>query len=112
QLEKWLDQLDRRRPTAILCDGAHKAEIIGRTFKESGVAVPQQLSILACEPASATQPLAGDIARVELPLAEIGRQGALLLHKVHCDPSMPPASDLRVPARLIEGWSVARHDHQ
>jgi DNA-binding LacI/PurR family transcriptional regulator len=94
------------RPSALICDGAHKAEFVMRTLREGGISVPQDISVMACEAVLPSKTLVNELSRVQMPIAEIGRHGALLLHKIVSEPGML-SSDIRLAATLIEGATTA-----
>ena len=91
-------------PTALFTPEFDWADGICRVLRQAQIEVPKQISILGYEPvshAARTQ----NFTRIELPMMEVGRQGALLLHRIASKQPMESA-ELKISPSLIEGWST------
>lgn len=103
----WLRDLGGRT-TAVFCDSQLKAEMLVRALRESGLRVPEDMSVLVCgADLSLTLFDANETwTRIERPVGEIGRQGAALLQRMVSEPRTPH-TQIRLAAPWIDGWSVA-----
>jgi LacI family transcriptional regulator len=103
-VKRWLIRLNPR-PTAIyVAEGNTEAAVLA-ALREMGVAVPRDMSVVTCE-YDTEEINSRETTRIQLPITEIGRQGALLLN---CLVTRKPVAslELRVAPKLIEGWSTA-----
>jgi len=100
---QWLKNADPM-PTAVFSPELNWAAELCRALKQSGLEVPNDVSLLACESVfheGSTQ----NFSRIGLPMTEVGRQGALLLYKLVLQPDMKP-NDVMIAPSLSEGWST------
>jgi DNA-binding LacI/PurR family transcriptional regulator len=104
RLRSWLEYLGER-PSAIFCAEPGKAELLMRVMKEAGLRVPEDCSVMGCE-APMGLPVQPTFARLELPVAEVGVEGAKLLHKLVIDGPRVTSSTVRLAATLCDGWSA------
>jgi DNA-binding LacI/PurR family transcriptional regulator len=102
-LRAWLNELGEP-PTAIFCTEPSKMDLILRPLREAGIEVPRQMSLLSCEVASAQTSNSG-LTRIEMPMAEVGRQGAMLLHKIVTEARVA-SCQIKLTPTLVEGWST------
>ena len=87
-LVDWLRDADPM-PSAVFASEYDWAPWVHLMLKEAGIEVPKQISVLGYESASmATQ--RENFTRIELPMNEVGRRGALSLHGIVMKPG--PAS--------------------
>jgi len=106
QVGSWLQGLNQR-PTAIVTSEMRKADKLLKAFRELGIDVPREVSLVGCE-ASAMEILQSDLTRIDMPIDEMGRQGAMLLQKIVTQPAPVASSDIRLSPTLIESWSSSR----
>jgi len=102
-LRAWLRELGEP-PTAIFCTEPSKMDFILRPLREAGIEIPRQMSLLSCEVASAQTSSSG-LTRIEMPMAEVGRQGAMLLHKIVTEARVA-SCQIKLTPTLVEGWST------
>ena len=91
-------------PTALLSSEPNWGPEMYRVLRQAQIEVPVDMSLLACEPDSVGAK-SQNFTRLELPMAEVGRQGARLLRKMTLNPRMEPAT-VMIPPSLIQGWST------
>lgn len=102
---EWLKRNDLM-PTAVFIPEPSAAAAVELDFKRWHVEVPHQSNLLACEFTSS--PATGEnFTRIEWPMAEIGHQGARLLHRLATERNVPPA-EITIPPTLVQGWSTGR----
>jgi LacI family transcriptional regulator len=100
QVVSWLRQFDPM-PTAAFVSEFDMAGTVFRLLRASDIAVPGDISLVAYElPSLATTNQ--NFSRVELPMSEVGRQGALLLHQIATQPKQA-AQEVTVAPRWAEG---------
>jgi len=100
---EWLRK-SGAKPTALFSPELIWAPEICRVLKSAGMDVPKDVSILACQPASGMA-RSQKFSRIELPMAEVGRQGAMLLHRIVSGERVD-SSELKISPSLVEGWST------
>jgi len=102
-LKVWLRNL-KQQPTALFSTEPGVSDRLLRALRELEIEVPRDLSLLACEVADSGA-INSDLTRIEWPITELGRQGALLLHR--CVVERPPARrEIKLSPTLIEGHST------
>jgi len=104
--ELIIEWLRNTGPTAVFTPEFDWASEMCRILKQTRVQVPKEISLLAYEPVSPTA-RAHPFARIELPMDEVGKQGAMLLHQMVLDPRGEPR-EIKIPPLLIEGWSTGQ----
>ena len=104
RLVEWLRNADPM-PSAVFASEYDWAPWTHIALKEAKIEVPEQISILGYETASLTT-RRENFTRIELPMTEVGRRGALLLHRIASGPG-GETSETRIAASLIEGWSTS-----
>jgi LacI family transcriptional regulator len=104
ELKNWFDYLGER-PSAIFCAEPGKAELLVRELNQAGVRVPEDCSVLGCE-APMGIPVPPTHARLDLPVDDVGVEGAKLLHKLVTDGPRVVSSTVRLAAALHDGWSA------
>jgi DNA-binding LacI/PurR family transcriptional regulator len=103
-LSRWL----KARPlvTAIITSEFGWTGEVCATLGRLGLRVPQDISVLGCEPVSrSSQHMM--FSHVALPMQEIGRQGARLLRQCVTDPDTAPAR-LDISPALVSGHTACR----
>jgi DNA-binding LacI/PurR family transcriptional regulator len=103
RLIDWLRNADPM-PSAVFASEFEFAPWVQAMLNEAQIHVPQDISVLGYESASFA-PKSQYLTRIELPMAEVGRQGALLLHRVATTPYVE-FSELKMSPSLIEGGST------
>jgi len=105
-VKEWLHDLGGYRPTAIVCSEPAGGRILRQMVSEFGFDVPRDMSLITFELAGekATPP---DLTRLELPLDEVGRHGAMLLQRVVREPRLA-SSDMKLAATFIDRGSMCR----
>jgi len=104
RLIDWLRNADPM-PSAVFASEYDWAPWVHVMLKEARIEVPREISLLGYGiAASATR--RENFTRIELPMTEVGRQGALLLHRVASE-SHVGSSEVKIPPSLIEGWSTS-----
>jgi DNA-binding LacI/PurR family transcriptional regulator len=91
-------------PTALFIPEFIGAAALCRIFKQAQVDVPGQISIIVGDYAASVAK-GNNLTRIDLPMAEVGRQGALLLHRIVLGPRAGPR-EVKIFPTLIEGWST------
>jgi LacI family transcriptional regulator len=99
-----LDWLKTSGATALFTAGSSWATSIWRLLQEAPLRVPEDISLVAYECASTTA-AAQNFTRVELPMAEVGSQGVVLLHKIVFGADVA-LGEKNIPPTLVEGWST------
>jgi LacI family transcriptional regulator len=105
RVRQWLDDFGASPPTAIFAGEFRKTELLLKVLRSIGVDVPRQISLISYE-AAANDFQVSDLTRVVVPLDEMGRQAALMLHKIVTDGSQVESSEIRLAPTLIQGWST------
>ena len=100
---QWLNSTGSM-PTALFTPEVDWAVAVHRVLSQSQIRVPEDVSILACEPNSQAA-RNQKFTRIELPIAEIGRQGVFLLHRIVSEPNVE-AGEIKITPTMIEGWST------
>ena len=102
-LKVWLRNL-KQQPTALFSTEPGVSDRLLRALRELEIEVPRDLSLLACEVADSGA-INSDLTRIEWPITELGRQGALLLHR--CVVERPPARrEIKLSPGLVERHST------
>jgi DNA-binding LacI/PurR family transcriptional regulator len=92
-------------PTAVFASEFDWASWVHVMLKEAEIEVPDQISVLGYETASpSTQ--RENFTRIELPMTEVGREGAMLLHRIASNRRVESA-DMKISPSLIEGCSTS-----
>jgi len=103
RLVDWLRNSDPM-PSAVFASEFDFAPWVQATLKEAQINVPTDISVLGCESASlATK--SQNLTRIELPMTEVGRQGALLLHSLASEARVE-SSEVKISPSLIQGGST------
>jgi LacI family transcriptional regulator len=103
-LVEWLRDCSPM-PTAVFASEFDWAPWVHGMLRDARIEVPRQISVLGYETASpATE--RENFTRIELPMTEVGREGALLLHRV-ASGARVQSREVRISPSLIEGWSTA-----
>jgi len=102
---EWLQGFDQM-PTAAFMPDFGVALAFHPIFKTSQSAALRETSLLTC---SATPPdgIGQGFSRIDLPMSEVGRHGALLLHQLVTE-SRVERTEVMISPSLIEGGST-RH---
>ena len=102
QLIEWL-RSSGAMPSAIFASEFEFASWIQAMLKEARIQVPTDISVLGYESADAAARFQ-NLTRIELPMREVGREGALLLHRVATSAQVG-SKESKISASLIEGGS-------
>src|ERR1051326_2614480 len=99
----WLQSL-HPMPTAVFMPEIGLAQTLHPIFRLSQSAVLKEISVLSC---GATPPdgMGSDLMRIDLPMSEVGRQGALLLHRLVAE-SRVESGEVKISPSLVEGGST------
>ena len=96
-----------KRPTAIIAAGNRILVGVLRAVQQSGVSIPNELSLIGCDQTDLARLYPGPITLIERDIEEIGRTAAqLLLERLGGDGERPPQR-ISFPTRLILGGSCA-----
>jgi LacI family transcriptional regulator len=102
QMVEWLRN-SGSMPSAVFTPELDLAPTVRVAFKAAQIEVPQDISLLGYECFSlATK--RESFTRIELPVAEVGRKGALLLHRLAS--GQRAESEINISPSLIEGRST------
>jgi DNA-binding LacI/PurR family transcriptional regulator len=104
RLADWLQNADPM-PTAVFASEFEWAQWVHGVLRDARIHVPRQISVLGYETTSPTAQR-DKFTRIELPMAEVGREGALLLHRITSGANVR-SREVRISPSLIEGWSTA-----
>jgi LacI family transcriptional regulator len=97
----------RNRPTAIIAAGNRILVGVLKAIQQRQVAIPRDLSLIACDRSDVALLYPGPITLIDRPVEEIGRTAAqLLLERLggHAD---RPAQRIQFPTHLILGGSCS-----
>ena len=103
KFHKWLRASDPM-PTALFAPEPATATNLQRTLKLANLEVPTHVSVLTCELESSTAVKEG-FTRIILPMSAVGREGALLLHRIGSGLERK-AVETKIAPTLTEGWST------
>jgi len=92
--------------TAVFAADPVWVSVLARSLRQAGIEVPQQVSLMGCETPSLAV-AEQDFTRIELPMVEVGRQGALLLHRLATG-TQKDSDEIKVAPTLVEGWSTIK----
>jgi LacI family transcriptional regulator len=98
------------RPTAIIAAGNRVLVGVLRAFQQHSVAVPGDMSLIACDQTDLARLYPGPITLIDRDVAEIGRTAAQVLLERLTDGRDRPAQRISFPTRLILGGSCAAVD--
>ena len=108
--ESYLAAMDFFRnkeiPSAIVCDNDLKAWGVMDAVKDSGLTVPEDVSVIGFDNITACTHMAPPLTTVEHPRKEIGYQGGKLLLKIIKEKIK--GKNLEVPIRLIKRKSCKK----
>ncbi len=96
------------RPTAVLTTDSPLTLQVLRRFKEIGLSVPDDISLLGFDDAAWIPVIDPPVTVIEQPAYDIGyRAAGLLIESIEGNREMSEAASVILPARLIERSSVA-----
>jgi len=108
--ERFVTWMREVRPTALFSPENQWTAETFAALRDAALHVPRDVSVLACEYGS-MDVTHQKLSRVELPMAEVGRQGAATLRRLAGEQSEAEANlarrwVTRIPPTLVEGWSA------
>jgi LacI family transcriptional regulator len=95
----------RKRPTAIIAAGNRILVGVLRAIQQQGVAIPRDLSLIACDRSDVALLYPGPITLIDRPVEEIGRTAAQILLERLGGEANRPARRISFPTHLILGGS-------
>jgi len=95
------------RPTAVIAAGNRVLVGVLRAFQQRSVAIPGDMSLIACDQTDLARLYPGPITLIDRDVAEIGRTAAQVLLERLTDGRDRPAQRISFPTRLILGGSCA-----
>ena len=99
----WLRSLDPM-PTALFVPAIGAAANLYRLLRAAGVEAPRDISILDYEVASPAV-MGQPFTRIKMPMSEVGRHGAILLHRLALGLPVEPG-ELKIPPVFVENGST------
>jgi DNA-binding LacI/PurR family transcriptional regulator len=103
-LKEWmLDFSKDERPTALVCGEPNAEPMLRQVMNELGLEVPRDMSLITSELGAQKRTL--ELTRLELPLDEVGRHGAILLQRVVQEPRLA-SSDMKLAATFVDRGST------
>jgi len=102
--ERVIEWLRTTSPTALFVPDCDWAIAVSRILRESQVHVPNEISVVTCDPVAVVAKSHG-FTHIQLPLSEVGHQGALLLHRLASERDAGPG-EVKIPPVLVEGWTA------
>ena len=97
----------RNRPTAIIAAGNRILVGVLRAIQQQQVAIPRDLSLIACDRSDVALLYPGPITLIDRPVEEIGRTAAQLLLERLGGHGDRPAQQIQFPTHLILGGSCS-----
>jgi LacI family transcriptional regulator len=97
----------RNRPTAIIAAGNRILVGVLRAIQQQQVAIPRDLSLIACDRSDVALLYPGPITLIDRPVEEIGRTAAQLLLERLGGHGDRPAQRIQFPTHLILGGSCS-----
>ena len=97
----------RKRPTAIIAAGNRILVGVLRAIQQQQVAIPRDLSLIACDRSDVALLYPGPITLIDRPVEEIGRTAAQLLLERLGGHGDRPAQRIQFPTHLILGGSCS-----
>ncbi len=99
----WLKQ-NGLLPTAMFIPEPGSAIDFDPVLKQWEVEVPRSMSVVGCG-FTPSRAAGQNSTFVEWPIAEVGHQGALLLHRIAAEQNAASV-ELKIPPSLVKGWST------
>ena len=97
--------LDEERPTAVFAANNALAEHAWRVFRRRGLALPEDVSLVAFDDVPWMEMVEPGISAVAQPTDEMGRRAAQLLLRRTQDPLCPPIVECLDPVLVVRGSS-------
>ena len=97
----------RSRPTAIIAAGNRILVGVLRAIQQQQVAIPRDLSLIACDRSDIALLYPGPITLIDRPVEEIGRTAAQLVLERLGGHAERPAQRIQFPTHLILGGSCS-----
>jgi LacI family transcriptional regulator len=99
----WLNDV---KPTALFTAEFDAGIVVRDALRQANLAVPEQISVLGTEPERSNAVRTMGVTHIQLPMSEVGRQGAILLREIATSADdRARIREVRVPAVLIDGTS-------
>lgn len=95
------------RPTAVICANDYSAIGVLRAFRDAGIRVPEDLSVVGFDGIPSSRYTTPSLATVQVPIQDIGHAAALRLVEHLNDPGAWHPEQVVLPTQLLLRHSIA-----